>query len=440
MTQDHPYYPFMQRALALAETARGDTCPNPVVGALLVKDGRVVAEGRHACCGGPHAEVAVLAQAAQRGIDPAECSLVVTLEPCAHHGKTPPCCEAVLAAGIRHVVVGLAEPTPKASGGADFLRAHGVRVDTGVAGDLCALQLADFIFWENSPLPFVTLKLAATLDGAIATRAGEARWITGPAARARVHELRSTVQAVMVGGNTFRQDNPQLTCRLAAKAEDQAPAPYLEFFPGAGRAALLEAVTRAQPLAVVVTDHLPAADAAYYLLQQRAAQTVFLTNAKAAVSREADALRGLGAAVIGPPESLAAEIEAAGLSEATLHHNLSALRRDYGCCRILCEGGGRLGLFLLQHGLTQQFELHTAPTVMGDDAAPRLFSGLNPAHLAQALRLRPLLQGRAGEDMVMLFEPGGGCAPPPGPPLSGNDPLDPDYLGQGVSQGNAFDC
>ena len=407
MHTNHPYYPFMRRALALAETARGDTCPNPVVGALLVKDGRVAAEGRHACCGGPHAEAEALAQAARRGINPADCTLVVTLEPCAHYGKTPPCCEAVFNAGIKHVVVGLADPTPKACGGAEFLRARGVRVDTGVAAGLCALQLADFIFQQSSPLPFITLKLAATLDGAIATRTGESRWITGPAARARVHELRSTVQAVMVGGNTFRQDNPHLTCRLAAaEARDQAP--YLEFFPGAGRAALPEAAARPQPLAVTVTEHLPSASADYYLLQHRATQTVFLTNAEAAASREADALRELGAVVIGPPADLAAETEASRLPEAILRCNLTTLRRDYGCCRILCEGGGRLGLFLLEHGLARQFELHAAPLVMGDDAAPRLFSGLNPKRLAEALRLRPLLQGRAGEDMITLFEASGG--------------------------------
>ena len=173
----HPYYPFMLRALALAELSRGDTCPNPVVGAVLVRDGRVVAEGRHRYYGGPHAEVEVLSAAARAGGNPAECTLVVTLEPCAHHGKTPPCCEAIRAAGIRHVVVGLADPTPRAGGGAACLRAAGVRVDVGVAGDLCARQLADFLFWQTSGLPFITLKLAASLDGAIATRTGESRWI-----------------------------------------------------------------------------------------------------------------------------------------------------------------------------------------------------------------------------------------------------------------------
>ena len=416
------YYPFMLRALALAELSRGDTCPNPVVGAVLVRDGRIVAEGRHGHYGGPHAEVEVLRTAARAGINPAECTLVVTLEPCAHHGKTPPCCEAVLAAGIRHVVVGLADPTPRAGGGAACLRAAGVRVDMGVAEDLCARQLADFLFWQTSGLPFITLKLAASLDGAIATRTGESRWITGPTARRRVHELRSTAQGILVGGNTFRQDNPALTCRLTPGDDaegsilSQPAASDLEFFPGFGRAGLLEAASRPQPLALVATSRLPEAGADYQLLRQRPAQTIFLTTAAAAQTPAADALRDIGASIIAPPPDFSspdAPEESCGLSIKTMLHNLAALRRDFSCCRILCEGGGALGLFLLRHGLARFFELHSAPLIMGDNQAVRLFSGLNPERLADALRLRPLLQGRAGDDVITLWENRGG------------DPLDP---------------
>ena len=429
----HPYHPFMLRALALAELSRGDTCPNPVVGAVLIKDGRIVAEGRHGHYGGPHAEIEALNQAARQGIDPAGCTLVVTLEPCAHYGKTPPCCEAIAAAGIRHVVVGLADPTPRAGGGAACLRAAGVRVDMGVAGDLVARQLADFIFWQTSDLPFITLKLAATLDGAIATRSGESRWITGPAARRRVHELRSTAQAVMVGGNTFRQDNPSLTCRLSEPPQETCSGAGLGLFPGAGRANLLEAATRPQPLAVVVTACLPEATGDYHLLQTRAAQTIFLTSAAAAQTPAAEALRGLGAFVIAPPSvplsALPGEEGVGGLCMETMLHNLATLRREFNCCRILCEGGGSLGLFLLRQGLARYFELHSAPLIMGDDQAVRLFSGLDPTRLSQALRLRLLLQGRAGEDMITLWEASGGQEGTPRPfldlPAPGNDPLDP---------------
>lgn len=434
----HPFYPFMLQAVRLAELSRGDVAPNPVVGALLVKDGRIVAQGRHRVYGGPHAEIEALGMAARLGIDPAQCSLVVTLEPCAHHGKTPPCCEAVLKAGIGHVVVGAMDRTTKAGGGATFLRAHGVRVEMGIAGEVCERQLAEFNFLQKSPLPFVTLKLAATLDGAIATRTGESRWITGPLARERVRELRLSAQGVMVGGNTFRQDNPHLLVRQPLAANEMAagvsdvfgncacetaslpqftfdplerenPASLLaaargvEFFPGAGRRALAMPADNTQPMAIAATGHLPAADADFYLLQERAKRTVFLTGAKNASGREADALRALGVTILAPPEDLPEGPDTEEGRKAGMIHMLAALRRDFGCQRILCEGGGALGLFLLRHGLARELELHSAPLILGDAEAVRVFSGLNPGCLAEALRLKFLQHGFLGEDTAALY-------------------------------------
>lgn len=439
MTQsEHPYYPFMLQAARLAELSRGDACPNPVVGALLVKDGRIMAQGRHRFFGGPHAEIEALNMAARLGVNPAECTLVVTLEPCTHQGKTPPCCQAVLKAGIKHVIIGAMDPTEQAGGGAAFLRSRGLHVETGIARELCERQLMEFIFLRKSTLPFVSLKLAATLDGAIATREGESRWITGPLARERVRELRMSAQGIMVGGNTFRHDNPQLLIRppltpkelKSAASEPYSPcaAPInflpgfmpdteeredvtnclaaargLDFFPGAGRRAFSVAEDRTQPLALVATGQLPDKDANFYLLRERAKQAVFITDAESAAGRAADALRALGAGVIGPPEDLSPGLSTEERLVATMNHNLAALRKDFGCRRILCEGGGRLALFLLRHGFAQELELHAAPLVMGDEQAVRVFSGLNPENLSQALRLKLLQRGILGEDTATLY-------------------------------------
>lgn len=198
----------MLKAVRLARRGLPHTAPNPAVGALLLQNGRIVAEGWHKKYGGAHAEIEALNEARRKGINPANCTLLVTLEPCSHYGKTPPCTEAILQAGIKKVVVGLADPTPRAGGGAAWLAARGVQVIMGVAEDECRDLAADFLFWQQSDLPYVTLKLASTLDGCIATRSGQSRWITGEAARARVHMLRAMSQAVLVGGNTFLKMTP----------------------------------------------------------------------------------------------------------------------------------------------------------------------------------------------------------------------------------------
>lgn len=154
---------FMLRAAALAEQARGRTAPNPTVGAVLVQDGQIVAEGWHKQYGGPHAEVEVLADARTKGIDPAACELYVTLEPCNHHGKTPPCTEAILRAGVRRVIVGARDPNPDVKGGGvDYLRTHGVRVEVGLAENVCRDLISDFTVWKNTLFPYVYLKLATT--------------------------------------------------------------------------------------------------------------------------------------------------------------------------------------------------------------------------------------------------------------------------------------
>ncbi len=198
---------MLERALELAERGRGTTKPNPVVGAVVVRDGEVVGEGWHERKGGPHAEIVALAEAGERARG---ATLYVTMEPCAHHGSTPPCTEALIAAGVAKVVAGSRDPNPEAAGGFDVLQAAGVEVED--ADSFAArVQNEAWRTWVSERRPFVILKLAQTLDGRVAVPGS--RWISGEGSRCRVHELRAQVDAVAVGMGTVRADSPQLSAR-----------------------------------------------------------------------------------------------------------------------------------------------------------------------------------------------------------------------------------
>ncbi len=205
----------MRRALDLAGRAGGRTSPNPMVGAVVVKNGRVIAQGYHQKAGQPHAEIEALrrAGAAARNAD-----LVLNLEPCCHHGRTPPCTEAILASRIRRVVVGMRDPNPRVAGkGIRQLRRRGVEVVTGVLKKECERLNEEFVKFMRTGRPFVILKSAMSLDGKIATPGGESQWITGGKAREWVHRLRGKVDAVLVGAGTVQKDDPRLTTRLKKK-------------------------------------------------------------------------------------------------------------------------------------------------------------------------------------------------------------------------------
>ena len=203
---------YMTAAIRLARRAAGRTSPNPMVGALVVQGGRIVGRGCHVRAGADHAEVVALRQAggAARGA-----TLYVNLEPCSHFGRTPPCAGAVIEAGVGRVVAGMADPNPAVSGrGLNALRDAGIRVEAPVREEACRRLNEAFVKHVTQGLPFVILKLAASLDGRIATATGDSRWVTGPAARKYVHRLRNEVDAVLVGSGTVLADDPQLTCRI----------------------------------------------------------------------------------------------------------------------------------------------------------------------------------------------------------------------------------
>ncbi|MDO9111718.1 MAG: bifunctional diaminohydroxyphosphoribosylaminopyrimidine deaminase/5-amino-6-(5-phosphoribosylamino)uracil reductase RibD, partial [Desulfatirhabdiaceae bacterium] len=218
--KDHAAY--MQIALELAAKGAGYTSPNPMVGAVVVDpDGGIVGQGYHLSVGGPHAEVHAIDDAgpAARGA-----TLFVTLEPCNHVGRTPPCTQKILDAGIAHVVVAMPDPNPRVKGGGNaHLISRGVRVTTGVCEEQARRLNESFIKYITTRRPFVVLKCAATLDGRLATRTGDSRWVTGETSRAYVHSLRHEYDAILVGVETVKKDNPRLTTRIPAAAEGRKP-------------------------------------------------------------------------------------------------------------------------------------------------------------------------------------------------------------------------
>lgn len=391
-----PYESAMHEAIALALKGRFQAAPNPCVGAVLLRDGAIVARGYHERYGGPHAEINAMADAADKGINPADCTLVVTLEPCNHHGKTPPCVDAILAAGIRRVVIGSADPAPEASGGAQRLRDNGLEVIEGVLRCECDDLISEFIVWKTTGMPYTILKLASTLDGRIATRTGHSQWISDERSRRLVHTMRRHVGAVLVGGNTFYHDDPRLTAR---------PEPN-------------ELPVEKQPLAVVVTSRLPAPAATPHLLQERPHETIFWTTIAAAASPKAEELRKKGVCVLGLPHL--SHLPHAGnpspgamRAELDLREGLLSLRRDHGCLYVLCEGGGRLGLSLLQKNLAGELHLHLSPRIMADNEATPLFDGLSPLYVDEAVPLRILASRACGADLIVTLRPEAfpGCSP-----------------------------
>jgi diaminohydroxyphosphoribosylaminopyrimidine deaminase/5-amino-6-(5-phosphoribosylamino)uracil reductase len=264
------------------------------------------------------------------------------------------------------------DPNPHVQGGgAEFLKARGVTVETGVLEQECRDLIADFTLWQQEKRPFSLLKLATTLDGKIATRTGHSAWVSGETSRTRVHELRSWVQAVIVGGETFRKDNPSLTCRLSG-------------FDGP------------QPLAVIITRHLPEHPENFTLLTDRPTQTIFWTTAEEAESARGKRLVSLGCQLVPLP---------ANESGLGLQEGLGRLYHEHGCHYTLCEGGGSLAMSLLAQGLADEIHLFQAMKILGDDQATSCFSGREISSMKEALSLRLSEASPCGEDLFLRLLP-----------------------------------
>jgi diaminohydroxyphosphoribosylaminopyrimidine deaminase / 5-amino-6-(5-phosphoribosylamino)uracil reductase len=353
---------WMRRALELAERGRRTVSPNPLVGCVLVRDGVVVGEGWHERAGGPHAEVVALAAA---GPAAAGATAFVTLEPCAHIGRTGPCATALVAAGVARVVVALADPNPVAAGGAEVLRAAGVPVEVGVADEEARRQNAVFLHGVATGRPFVVAKAAVSLDGRIAAADGTSRWLTGAAARERAHALRAEVDAVVVGSGTVLADDPALTVRLPGF---DGPQPLRVVLDGRGRT----------PSDARVLDGM--------------APTLLLSR---------DPGRLAAAAAVGAHvERVPAGRDGGGVD---LGAALAALwEREVRS--VLVEGGAAVLHALLAADLVDRLHVHVAPVLLGDAARP-LLAGPWAATLADAPRFALEEVERVGDDALLTLLP-----------------------------------
>lgn len=351
---------YMALALSLAERGRGWTSPNPAVGAVLVKEGRIIGRGWHKRRGGLHAEREALSDCQE---SPAGATLYVTLEPCCHCGRQPPCTEAILAAGIRRVVIGCSDPNPLVSGkGIDMLRTHGVSVEIGVLETECRRLNRAFFHYITTKRPYVTMKYAMTLDGKIATRTGASRWITGQAAREQVHRDRHVNAAIFAGTGTVLTDDPLLTCRIDGGKN---------------------------PLRVICDTRLR-------------------TPLDSRIVRTAGEIPTVLAAGPVKPEA-AAPYVAAGCQVWTLpvregHVDLAALMDRLGEAEIdslLLEGGGTLNWSMLEAGLVQRVQAYISPKLFGGAGAKSPVGGTGVELPTQAFRLTDTAVTQVGEDFLI---------------------------------------
>ncbi|MCX7643982.1 MAG: bifunctional diaminohydroxyphosphoribosylaminopyrimidine deaminase/5-amino-6-(5-phosphoribosylamino)uracil reductase RibD [Rhodobacteraceae bacterium] len=358
---------WMRLAIALGARGLGRVWPNPAVGCVLVREGRVVGRGWTAEGGRPHAETQALAQAgaAARGA-----TAYVSLEPCAHHGETPPCAAALAAAGVARVVSALEDPDPRVSGrGHALLRAAGIAVETGVLEAEARAVQAGFLSRVTRGRPMLTLKLAAGLDGRIATASGESRWITGPEARRMVHAMRARHDAVLVGAGTARADDPALTVRGLGVAR--------------------------QPVRVVAARRLDLPTDGALARTAREVPLWLLHGPEAEPARRA-AWEGLGARLVEVPAGADRQLDPAAM--------LAALGR-LGLTRVFCEGGGALAAALLAAGLVDRLALFAGGVALGAEGRPAV-GALGLDRLADAPRFR-LAEARAvGPDTLQLWEAG----------------------------------
>lgn len=354
----------MRHALVLAARGLGRVWPNPSVGCVLVRDGAVVGRGRTADGGRPHAETEAIAMAGKlsRGA-----TAYVTLEPCAHHGNTPPCSDALIEAGVARVVCALTDPDPRVAGqGLERLRAAGLEVTSGVLANEAAALQGGYLSRVERGRPMVSLKLATTLDGRIATASGESRWITGSAARRKVHALRARHDAVLVGGGTARADDPDLTVRAFR--------------------------TDRQPVRIVATRHLRLQRESRLFRTAGETPVWLLCGDTGVDEREARAWETAGARLIRVASS------DGQLSPSAMLESLGS----EGLTRVLCEGGGMLAASFLIAGLVDELLVFSSGKLIGAEGRPAV-GPLGLSSLSEATNFRLAESHPVGEDMFQRW-------------------------------------
>jgi len=350
---------FMREALDLARRGAGFTSPNPMVGAVVVANGHVVGRGYHPRVGAPHAEVFALQEAGPRARG---ATLYVTLEPCAHQGRTPPCADAIIGAGIRRVVAAMQDPDRQVSGrGLRRIRDAGIQTQVGIGGDEARDLNEAYVKHRTTGLPFVTAKWAMTLDGRIATRSGESRWISGDASRALVHERRARHDAILVGIGTVLRDDPALTARI----------------PGARH-----------PRRIILDSRLRIPASARVLARDGTPVIVATTERASPAAREALEARGVEVLVAAGPEGRV---------------DLGTVLKELGrreILSVLVEGGGTVHGAFMDAGLVDKLLIFVAPLIVGGPA-PGPVGGAGVEALARAWRLTRMVVQPAGEDIVI---------------------------------------
>jgi len=367
-----PDQQHMREALRLARKATGATSPNPLVGAVLVKDGKVIGRGYHHRAGQPHAEIEALRDAEKRGANTTGATIYVTLEPCCTHGRTPPCSDAIIKAGIKRVVVAATDPNPAHAGRAfKLLRAAGIEVIEGILAAEATELNRVFNHWITHRTPLITLKAAMTLDGKTATASGESKWITSAAARQFAMKLRAEHDAILVGVNTIIADDPSLTIRLAkGKAPDK-----LHGF----RRIILDPQARTPLTAKVVTD------------DQKHLTTIVISKAASAkrIAALAKHVRVLTAPTVASGLNLRWLLKKLGNEEVT---------------SLLVEGGGETVARFVEKRLAHRIAFFYAPKVLGGRTARKGVAGTGATKWAEVLKLKNLQWRKLSPDLLLTAD------------------------------------
>jgi diaminohydroxyphosphoribosylaminopyrimidine deaminase/5-amino-6-(5-phosphoribosylamino)uracil reductase len=357
---DHEF--FMKKALALAKKGQGYTSPNPMVGAVIVKDGEVKGKGFHQSVGQAHAEVNAIEDA---GTQAKGATLYVNLEPCNHTGKTPPCTRKILEAGIKRVVVAMEDPNTIAGGGAVFLKRRGIEVLTGVCEDQARRLNEAFLKYVNTKGPFVIIKCAATLDGRIATRSGDSRWVTGEKARRYVHRLRHAVDAILVGIGTIHADNPSLTTRL-------------------------DSIKGVDPVRIVLDTHLSISPDARILKLDSNSDTILITGKAVSEAKKKRVVKKGVRQIVQP-------LKNGKIDMKPLMVQLGSM----GITSLLVEGGSRVIASALRSGIVDKALFFYAPKILGGDDGIPICRGPGPQLMKDCIQAKNIRVQRFDDDVMI---------------------------------------